>query len=158
MLKECGIEKFDQTITIKPIKNQGKKSIDLQKIAANISNKESDEYWETVSKKCFGCGVCSAVCPLCFCFRNEMVNNPDGSCHTDIYSDSCYSCRFRKTNYKNYGANRSSRMKSWYSHKFERSAARNGKPLCTGCGRCIENCPADLNQFAIISALDEKVD
>lgn len=155
ILDENGVEKFDKKIKIREIKNQNTKRLNLKNIADAIDDKKKhQDYWQKIADNCFGCGACTVVCPLCFCFRQDFKNDTDGSCAQCLQWDSCYSKSFAEISHNyNFRPENSDRMVNWYHHKFCRSVKKNGYPLCTGCGRCIDACPAHLNQHGIVKGI-----
>jgi len=115
------------------------------------------DFWIHISNNCFGCGSCSVVCPLCFCFRQEFGNDLNGDSKTKLCWDSCFNKEFSEIqNRFDLRPKNVDRLYNWYHHKFVRGPHELGVPLCTGCGRCMKACPANLNQKNIMEALEEK--
>lgn len=123
-----------------------------------IQNRDAnEEFWQGIADKCFGCGACTAVCPLCFCTRLESENKIDGTEQTCLNWDSCFAKRFSEIqNRCDLRPKNVDRLYNWYHHKFVRAKKQNDHFLCTGCGRCIEACPANLNIKNILESLLEK--
>jgi ferredoxin len=144
---------------LKKIENsEQEKIIDDKKLTKVIENKEDlKDFWQGISNNCFGCGACTAVCPLCFCTRKDFKNTPDGQTKLCLDWDSCFSKRFSEIqNHHDFRPENVDRLYNWYHHKFVRSPRENNFSLCTGCGRCIDACPANLNVKNIIKAAIEK--
>lgn len=158
ILADCGIEKSDKNIAIKPIKIETIDTLDKKEIAINIDKTSGkDDFWQKISQQCFGCGACTSVCPLCFCFEEKTVNNIDGSCDQLHCWDSCHSQNFSTISSAHNKQNtKSDRFYNWFHHKFCRNYDKNGDFLCTGCGRCITNCVGDLNQLKILEAIQNQ--
>jgi ferredoxin len=118
-----------------------------------------EDFWRKIANNCFGCGACTAVCPLCFCFRQDYKNNLDGSSQVCLKWDSCFAKGFSEIQMrKDLRPENVDRLYNWYHHKFVRGKHELGRFLCIGCGRCITACPANLNIKNILGALDEKVE
>lgn len=118
-----------------------------------------EDFWQRLANNCFGCGACTAVCPLCFCFRQDHKNNLDGSSQVCLKWDSCFAKGFSEIQNRNdLRPGNVDRIYNWYHHKFVRGKRELGRFLCVGCGRCITACPANLNIKNILSALDEKIE
>ncbi len=103
---------------------------------------ESD-YWEQISQPCLGCGICTFLCPTCFCFdivdetqRGERVRNWD-SCMFRVYSQEASGHNPRPT--------RSERTRQRIMHKYAYWLDQIDQIGCTGCGRCIRYCPAGID-------------
>ena len=153
ILKEVGIKTHSGIEGMKEIPNSAE-IIDKDKLSEFIFDRENNsDFWQSIANNCFGCGACTAVCPLCFCTRQDFDNTTDGSCDRHLKWDSCFSKSFSEIqNHFNYRPEPSDRLYNWYNHKFVRSPAKTGRILCTGCGRCVDACPAHLNQHKIISS------
>jgi len=123
-----------------------------------IGNREKNlDFWQGIADNCFGCGACTTVCPLCFCTRQEIYNKLDGSCTQCLNWDSCFAKRFSEVqNHYDLRPENVDRLYNWYHHKFVRAKEKNGDALCTGCGRCISACPANLNINLILKSLIER--
>jgi ferredoxin len=159
---ERGVHYLDKlkgkTIIAKPnIVGHPEKNLDPKKLTTVISDRPSlEKEWQMIANNCFGCGACTSVCPLCFCF--DIVDRTDpktGSCHRSRVPDSCFFSNFSKISNHDYRAKNVDRLYNWYHHKFVREPAHSGEYLCTGCGRCIIACPAYLNIKRILTTFDK---
>ena len=158
VLKQTGVRRSLLKQRPKKIILENRNQIDSQRLFQAISDfKTYEDFWQKTANNCFGCGSCSAVCPLCFCVKQEEVNNADGSAKTCLSWDSCFAKSFSEIqNNFDLRPERADRLYSWYHHKFVRSFTNKNNFLCTGCGRCIKACPAGLDQYKIISALEKR--
>lgn len=106
-----------------------------------------DPLWDELGEKCLSCGACTIVCPTCPCFNvfdtmdmngesGERVRKWD-SCMFHEYSMVAGDHNFRET--------RAQRLKLRFTHKLQAFVGEFGKPACTGCGRCIDTCPVDID-------------
>ena len=109
---------------------------------ALMASFESD-FWKEVSQSCFGCGVCTFLCPSCFCFdivdetvRKERVRNWD-------------TCMFRTYSLEASGHNprptKVERTRQRVMHKFVYWVDLIDEIGCTGCGRCMKYCPVNID-------------
>lgn len=145
----------------KPILNAiGEKTSKFDPLSLeNIINNraKNEEFWQGIADNCFGCGACTAVCPLCFCTRQEFENNLACKSSQCLKWDSCFAKRFSEVqNHYDLRPENVDRLYNWYHHKFVRAKFKHDQFLCTGCGRCIEACPANLNIKNILEALINK--
>lgn len=156
LIKKIGLKKIPNTTNLKSkIKTE---KIELDLTQKNIDNKEMTfDYWQKIANNCFGCGACSAVCPLCFCFDQDFETDLDGEHHRRINWTSCFSPDFSQIqNGFDLRPSNRDRIYNWYHHKFVRGPKELGYALCVGCGRCITACPAHLNIKNIINSMNHK--
>lgn len=124
---------------------------------SKIIEKKDQLLWQSISNNCFACGACAVACPLCFCFHQSFDTDIDGNTHQSIKWDSCFNKDFAEIQHRfDLRPKNVDRYYNWYHHKFVRSYFKNKYPLCTGCGRCIDACPANLNIKNILIALQKK--
>lgn len=101
------------------------------------------DFWRDVSQSCLGCGVCTFLCPSCFCFdivdetvRKERVRNWD-------------TCMFRTYSLEASGHNprptKVERTRQRVMHKFVYWVDLIDEIGCTGCGRCVKYCPVNID-------------
>ncbi|MBI5136336.1 MAG: 4Fe-4S dicluster domain-containing protein [Nitrospirae bacterium] len=110
-----------------------------------------DEMFERLGTKCVSCGVCTFECPTCHCFDFQDVGAPGSGERIKIW-DSCQLPDFtlhasghqpRKTSWERY-RNRFLCKFKIYEDAFEALG-------CTGCGRCVRDCPVhvDITSYAM---------
>jgi len=115
--------------------------------------------WEkVVSEKCLSCQRCTTMCPTCMCFDIYDKTNPDLETGTRERTwDSCHSKEFTRVAGDHYfRPDRVARFKHRIYHKVVYYPEVFGTPMCTGCGRCIEHCPTQIDFVEIINKLEEK--
>lgn len=119
--------------------------VNTEGLKAKLDANFYDEIWDRIHEKCLGCGSCTYSCPTCHCF--------------DIVDDAvdCNGCRIRNWDSCMYplftlhgsGHNpRTSgkeRMRQRVMHKFKYFVDNFNAMACVGCGRCIKNCPVNLD-------------
>lgn len=126
---------------------------DPQKLRKAVLNKDHP-IWDEMAKKCLGCGICSYVCPLCFCFdrveKNTLTSNP----HQQRCESSCLLKDFHAVSGGgNFAPTIKERFYNWYYHKFVRMVDEYGQAGCVGCGRCIAYCPAKIDLYKNLQEL-----
>jgi len=100
-------------------------------------------FWQQIQQSCLGCGVCTFLCPTCYCFdivdealRDERVRNWD-SCMFRAYSQEASGHNPRPTNRE--------RTRQRIMHKYAYFVELFDEIGCTGCGRCVRYCPVNLD-------------
>lgn len=116
-----------------------------------VEKSKDHPVWKELARKCFGCGICSYACPLCFCFdmedKSEFGTGKTSRCRN---WSSCMLKSFAETNAGNFREEAADRIYNWYFHKFVRMPAEYGFPGCTGCNRCLVYCPAKINYREVL--------
>jgi sulfhydrogenase subunit beta (sulfur reductase) len=107
--------------------------------------------WEKHSDACQTCGLCTYSCPTCYCF--DIQGKKWGA---EGYPFLCYdSCMYRDESMMagepNLRKAATERFRNRFLHKLQFYPQRFGKPLCTGCGRCVAVCPSGASITKIIT-------
>ncbi|MHB8792745.1 MAG: 4Fe-4S dicluster domain-containing protein [Thermoleophilia bacterium] len=111
--------------------------------------------WDELAARCLGCGNCTIVCPLCYCFytRDETKLDPSIGKRLRLW-DSCQLLAFaRVAGGYNFREARSERIWYRFSHKFMRTQQALGAPGCSGCGACFHFCPVDIDPRQVIASV-----
>ena len=116
------------------------------------SNFENREYWESVSRKCMSCGICTYVCPTCHCFDICDENNKKDGKRVRNW-DSCKFPLFTRMPMENPRHEKWRRIRQRYHHKFEYYPMNFDAIACTGCGRCIRECPVNVDLREVIGGI-----
>lgn len=137
---------------------------DLKKAPQRVAAVFDDEtFWREQASACLSCGACTYFCPACYCFNiTDEGDGFDEKGGRRLRSwDNCMSSLFtREASGHNPRAQQALRMRNRVSHKFRAYPENWGTFSCTGCGRCISNCPVCLDVRAVvldaIAAADSK--
>lgn len=126
------------------------KPFDPTGIRDKLYNLFGSKYWQEVQQSCLGCGVCTFLCPTCYCFdivdetqRAERVRNWD-TCMFRIYT--------QEASGHNPRPSKTERTRQRIMHKYAYWLDLVSEIGCTGCGRCVRYCPVDLDIRHIIQS------
>ncbi len=113
------------------------------------------DYWQTAGERCLSCRACAYVCPTCRCFivRDEMIR--PGEFERLRCWDSCSGENYRRVaGGHRPRANPGERLRNrifckfyYYPEQYDLGEL----PACTGCGRCIEVCPVNIDITEILT-------
>ena len=109
----------------------------------------NDDYWMKMSERCLSCRACAYVCPTCRCFavRDELLG--PGEFERIRCWDSCAGQNYRRVaGGHRPRAEKGERLRNRFYCKFLYYPGQIGladTSACTGCGRCIEVCPAGVD-------------
>jgi ferredoxin len=113
--------------------------------------------WDRIHERCLGCAVCTYLCPTCHCFalldekvssQGQRIRNWD-SCMFPIFTLEASGHNPRVSNRE--------RMRQRIMHKFNYFVDNFGQTACVGCGRCLINCPVNMDIREIIETIKEAV-
>ncbi len=112
--------------------------------------------WMQHADRCLSCRVCAYVCPTCRCFdlRDEPLG--EGVFERIRCWDSCMSPAYRKiAGGHNPRASKDKRLRNriyckfyYYPHQYHWDTS-----ACTGCGRCIEYCPVNIDIVEVLKEI-----
>jgi ferredoxin len=105
-----------------------------------------DPQWQSVAEGCLNCGVCTFVCPTCHCFDIQDEDGEAGGVRMRNW-DTCMSWLFtvHGTGH-NPRPSKTERVRQRFMHKLKYIPVKQeGTRGCTGCGRCVTMCPANID-------------
>lgn len=148
-------KKINSRIETKKLNSLESLLLDSELLKEAIEWSINHPLWEETAKICLGCGICSYVCPLCYCFSLEDKRSFDASeCSRCRRWDSCFFANFAQiAGGKNFHPQLKDRLYNWYYHKFVRAYREFGRSNCIGCGRCQKYCPAKIDIEKILSRI-----
>ncbi len=130
----------------------------LDGLRAKLENMFDDPVWGPLTEKCLGCGVCTYLCPTCHCFDIvDEVTDSHGA-RMRLWD----SCQFPQFTLQASGFNprptSKERLRQRIMHKFCYFPQNYAQPGCVGCGRCVVECPVNLDIRDVLNdILVEKV-
>jgi ferredoxin len=120
----------------------------------------NDTYWSNMAERCLSCRICAYVCPTCRCFdvRDEVLASDNGHKKFERIRcwDSCASETYRRiAGGHNPRAEKGERLRNRFYCKFYYYPQQYGPIACTGCGRCIDSCPVNIDITEVMDHLVE---
>ncbi len=141
-----------------PILNLDKIKWAVEKTKPDRDDKSKGKVWQKWAEVCLGCGNCSYVCPMCFCYRMEDKVDFKGQVTRERRLSSCFLYSFDKMAGGNPKENFVDRFYHWYYHKFVAMPEQYGFSGCVNCGRCIKYCPVNINFRTVIKEAIEEAE
>ena len=104
------------------------------------------DFWDEVHFACINCGVCTYLCPTCWCF--DIQDETHG--RSGVRMRNWDSCMFPLFTLHASGHNprgeKIQRVRQRFMHKLKYYVDKyNNGVACVGCGRCVEHCPVNID-------------
>jgi len=130
--------------------------LDSELLADAVEWSRNHKIWDELAEKCLGCGICTYVCPLCYCFSLEDKVGLDDKCSRCRKWDACTLPGFSKiTGGHDFRPTLKEKYYNWFYHKFVRAYREYGKSQCVGCERCKSQCPAKIDILEVLKTILE---
>jgi len=101
--------------------------------------------WQEQAEACVECGACNFICPTCHCFLLADLEEA-GKFRRFKNWDAClYSGVAMVAGGASPRSRRAARLRNRFEKKFDFFVENLGIYACTGCGRCIEACPGNID-------------
>ena len=131
------------------------RQVEYEGVAEKLKDMFEHPIWDKASEPCQNCGICTYLCPTCYCFDIQVKSWGD-----EGYRFRCWdSCMYREYTQMAGGHNpreaSKERFRNRFLHKLQFFPERYGPSLCTGCGRCVVVCPVGINITTIIQDIKE---
>jgi sulfhydrogenase subunit beta (sulfur reductase) len=125
---------------------------DAETVAGNV---EWDApVWMRHARRCLACGACSFLCPTCHCFDIQDEVTSDGGVRFRCWD----TCQFGEFTRMGAGHNprptQTERLRQRVAHKFKYLVEEFGRMGCTGCGRCVEACPVNIDIRSVLREIE----
>jgi sulfhydrogenase subunit beta (sulfur reductase) len=135
-------------------KNIAKYEIPHQDQFAGMIERNYDaSIWSDEAKRCTECGACTTICPTCHCFILTDEQEEDKIVRYRQW-DSCMLKDYaRVAGGGNPRPQLWMRLRNRFEKKFDFFPQVAGLQACTGCGRCITACPANIDIRHVLQRL-----
>jgi sulfhydrogenase subunit beta (sulfur reductase) len=111
--------------------------------------------WNDLTESCLSCGICTYLCPTCHCFD---ISDEAGSVTGERVRtwDSCQFPLFtRQASGHNPRPTAKERFRQRIMHKFNHLPKNVNMTGCVGCGRCVTECPVNLDFREVLLRLSK---
>ncbi|MDD2654234.1 MAG: 4Fe-4S dicluster domain-containing protein [Candidatus Omnitrophica bacterium] len=122
----------------------------------NVREGYESGVWKEQMLTCVECGACNFICPSCHCFLLADDMRENKSRRIRIWDSCLYANYSRVAGGANPLNTRAKRLRNRFMKKFDFFPDNLGQFGCTGCGRCIEACPAKIDIREVLKALVKK--
>jgi len=122
-----------------------------------LASFNDEEFWQKVAAKCISCGICTLLCPTCYCFDiNDELVKQEGARFRSW--DSCGFPNYTKMPMENPRQEKWRRVRQKVCHKYGFYPMTFDIIACTGCGRCIRLCPVNWDITQVIESVPDKTE
>jgi ferredoxin len=127
-------------------------------VPAKLKASFKSPLWEELARACIGCGICTFLCPTCHCFdiNDEVTGSSPLKGNRVRTWDNCQFPDFTMhTSGHNPRESVGDRLRQRVSHKFQYFHENFGMLQCTGCGRCVSDCPVGIDIVSVVNKVVE---
>lgn len=142
---------------LKSVKDKFVRKVELEKIEKVMQHTFDNPIWEEHAKHCKGCTRCTIVCPTCTCFNVVEDNKGDHGSRSRVWG-SCQTPSFTKNAGDHNPRDPVAQVRYRILDKMKYIPERFDYKGCTGCGRCIEVCPAFIDIVDTVNTLQSDIE
>ena len=126
--------------------------VSVDGVSEKLDEMFDDPFWDQICQKCLNCGVCTFLCPTCCCFD---ILDEEGK-RIRIWDSCQFSCFTLQGSGHNPRPSGKERMRQRIMHKFNYFVKNYGESFCVGCGRCVQECPVNLDIREVVGAISTR--
>ncbi|MFC1703924.1 4Fe-4S dicluster domain-containing protein [Candidatus Omnitrophota bacterium] len=146
MKRDSFVEEFSKVLAQKDIPKK-------EHLQDAVKKGCDSDIWQEKMLTCVECGGCNFICSTCHCFLLVDEGADQRPRRVRVW-DACLYANFARVAG---GANpmklRKQRLRNRFMKKFDFFPDNLGIHACTGCGRCIEVCPAKIDIREVLKEL-----
>jgi sulfhydrogenase subunit beta (sulfur reductase) len=128
---------------------------DIYMLPELLEKSYDSELWNELGEICLACGMCTQVCPTCYCFDvKDEANLALDEGHRVRRWDSCQIHQFAMVaGGHNFREELAARQRHRYMRKGKYQKDAIGMVGCTGCGRCASSCLVHIAPIDVFNEL-----
>ncbi len=115
---------------------------DVTELPNLLSVSQQNSLWQELGDRCLACGMCTQVCPTCYCF--DVNDEADLTLQNGVRVRTWDSCQIERfalvAGGHNFRASRALRQRHRFLRKGKYQTEAFGLMGCVGCGRCAAAC------------------
>jgi len=132
--------------------------MDITELPSLMKVSQKSALWNELGEKCLSCGLCTLVCPTCYCF--DVQDEIDLALNTGTRYrvwDSCQLDQFAEVaGGHDFRAGRANRQRHRFMRKYNYQSISDGLLGCVGCGRCSQACLVDISPVKVLNRLHHR--
>ena len=114
-----------------------------------------NDLWDELGERCLACGMCTQVCPTCYCF--DVTDEADLELEQGQRLRRWDSCQIHQFAMVAGGHDFRAKLSARQRHRFMRKGKYQwdgyGIVGCVGCGRCATSCLVDITPIGVFNEL-----
>jgi ferredoxin len=148
-------ERLNAVIAEKWSKFQYRLDFDVTELPDVLAAGAKSSVWDELGERCLACGMCTKVCPTCYCF--DVSDEIDLSLENGQRVRTWDSCQIDKFAVVAGGHDFRSKQALRQRHRFMRKGKYQYEAFgllgCVGCGRCALSCLVNITPVDTFNAL-----
>lgn len=128
---------------------------DIYLLPELLERSYDSELWNELGEICLACGMCTQVCPTCYCF--DVTDEADLTLEKGRRVRRWDSCQIHQFAMVAGGHNFRERLAARQRHRFMRKGKYQmdaiGMVGCVGCGRCASSCLVHITPIDVFNEL-----
>ena len=153
--KTTNEDKYKRKQINKKAEDRISRNMNTKGIVDKLEKIFDNQLWKNISLKCLSCGICTYECPTCHCFDIHDETNLREGARIRVW-DTCMNPEYTvHASGHNPRPTRMNRTRNRVYHKFNYYPKNYDVIACVGCGRCINDCPVNIDIIDVITKARE---
>lgn len=148
-------ERYDAVMAAKWPNFQYRLEFDVTELPDLLAASQKSPLWDELGERCLACGMCTKVCPTCYCFDvyDEIDLNLEKGERIRVW-DSCQIDKFAVVaGGHDFRSKRALRQRHRFMRKGKYQYEAFGLIGCVGCGRCAAACLVHITPIDTFNTL-----